>query len=188
MTCGIYTIRNTISGRIYIGSSVNIERRWRVHVHHLKAGTHHSSILQRSWDKHGEGAFAFEVWLVIDAKLLIDHEQDLIDRLKPSLNIHPKARSPLGVKRTAETRLKLSVMKRGKQPDHLVEYSKQCIGKPAPHVVESNRRRGGVKTGPHSPERRANISLAKKGVPNLKNRGVKKPWLAERNRVRHAVT
>jgi group I intron endonuclease len=187
VTCGVYVIRNTVSGRLYVGSSVNIESRWAVHRHELLAGTHHSSILQRSWSKHGEIAFVFEVLLVLPRHLLIEYEQIFIDQLKPSMNIHPMASSPLGVKRSASTRLKLSLSKRGIQPTHLIEYSQQCIGKPAPHVAESNRRRKGMKVGPYTLERRANISLAKKGKPNLKNRGVKKPWLAELNRSRRKV-
>ena len=31
MTCGIYKIENKINGKIYIGQSVNIERRWKDH-------------------------------------------------------------------------------------------------------------------------------------------------------------
>ena len=184
MTCGIDAIRNKISGRIYIGSSVNIERRWAVHRHNLYSGTHHSRILQNSWKKHGEGAFVFQVLVVLPAELLIDYEQHFIEQLKPSFNIHPNASSPLGVKRSAEMKLKLSLMKRGKLPAHFVEHVQQCTGRPAPHVSESNRRRRGTTVGPHTPERRANISQAKKGVPNLKNRGIKKPWLAELNRLR----
>lgn len=183
MTCGVYEIRNTVSARIYIGSSVSIERRWALHRHELRAGTHHSSILQRSWDKHGEGVFSFNVLIILPQHSLIEYEQELIDQLKPSMNISPTAGSPFGIRRSAETRLKMSLDKRGVQPPWFIEYSKQCVGRSAPHVSESNRRRKGIKTGPHSPERRANISLAKKGKPNLKNRGVKKPWLAERNRL-----
>lgn len=184
MTSGVYAIWNKINGQAYIGSSVNAERRWAVHRHELRAGTHHSRPLQDSWNTHGASAFSFEILLLSPKDALMKHEQIFIDELKPSMNVHPNARSPLGVKRSAETRLKSSLRKRGAQPVHLVEYSKQCAGKPAPHVAESNRRRGGIKTGPLSPERRANISQALKGKPNLKNRGIKKPWLAERNRLR----
>ncbi len=186
MTCGIYAIRNKINGRIYIGSSVNIERRWAVHRHDLFASKHHSGILQRSWNKHGTDAFIFEVLVVLPRSSLLEFEQAFIDRLKPSMNISPTVNSSLGIKRSAETKMKLSLAKRGTQPPQLVKYSQQCVGKSAPHVSESNRRRKGTKTGPHSPERRANISAANKGKPNLKNRGIKKPWLAELNRARAA--
>lgn len=184
MICGVYAIKNKISGQVYIGASIYIERRWSMHRYHLKAGTHHSRFLQASWNEHGEDAFDFEVLLVVPAGDLITNEQRFIDELKPSFNIHPNAASPLGVKRTAETRRKLSELKKGIQPAHLVEYVQQCIGKPAPWVAECNRSRAGMKRSPHSPEGRANISKAKLGIPNMKNRGIKKPWLAELNRLR----
>jgi group I intron endonuclease len=157
MTSGIYTIKNTLNGRVYVGSSVDIERRWLLHRYHLRAGIHHSRILQRSWNKHGEDAFAFEVLLVVPETDLIEHEQAFIDRLKPGFNIHPNARSPLGVKRSAETKAKIAQAKNGK---------------PNPAIADSNRRRKGEKK-PHSPEHNAAISQAKRGIPNLKNRGVK---------------
>ena len=31
MTCGIYKIENKESGKVYIGSSKNIEKRWEAH-------------------------------------------------------------------------------------------------------------------------------------------------------------
>ena len=31
MTCGIYMIKNLITNQLYIGQSVNIERRWGEH-------------------------------------------------------------------------------------------------------------------------------------------------------------
>ena len=31
MTCGIYKIENKINGKVYIGQSINIERRWKNH-------------------------------------------------------------------------------------------------------------------------------------------------------------
>lgn len=32
MTCGIYKIVNNINGKIYIGQSIDIERRWNAHI------------------------------------------------------------------------------------------------------------------------------------------------------------
>ena len=32
MTCGIYKIENKINGKVYIGQSIEIERRWQKHL------------------------------------------------------------------------------------------------------------------------------------------------------------
>jgi group I intron endonuclease len=50
---GIYQIKNLVSGKLYVGSAVNIARRWNGHVSDLNAQKHRNQILQRSWDKYG---------------------------------------------------------------------------------------------------------------------------------------
>lgn len=45
---GIYQIRNIVNGKVYIGSAVNIERRWGMHKNRLKAGQHRNIHLQRA--------------------------------------------------------------------------------------------------------------------------------------------
>src|SRR6266568_1460049 len=52
-TSGIYRITCTANGRFYIGSAVNLQRRWRVHQHYLSHGTHQNQHLQRAFDKKG---------------------------------------------------------------------------------------------------------------------------------------
>lgn len=60
MTCGVYSIRNVLTGDQYIGSSVSIESRWACHKSGLKHGNG-SKHLQRAWNKYGEENFIFEV-------------------------------------------------------------------------------------------------------------------------------
>lgn len=50
---GIYEIRNTINGHCYIGSAVNIQKRWNNHKHELLNHKHHSIHLQNDWDRYG---------------------------------------------------------------------------------------------------------------------------------------
>lgn len=57
---GIYKIENIVTGRVYIGQSKFIKRRWRDHKNMLKMGTHYNTHLQSSWIKHG-GAFDFQL-------------------------------------------------------------------------------------------------------------------------------
>ena len=51
---GIYEIRNIITGDRYIGSSVDILKRFTTHKRFLKQGSHHSIILQNSFNKYKE--------------------------------------------------------------------------------------------------------------------------------------
>ena len=60
-TPGVYAITNTINGKIYIGSAVNLDRRCKQHKNALLKHIHHNSHLQAAWDKYGEDAFTFTV-------------------------------------------------------------------------------------------------------------------------------
>ncbi len=54
--CGIYQIPNNINGKIYIGQSIDIKRRWNQH----KYGKG-SIILKNAIKKYGINNFKFEV-------------------------------------------------------------------------------------------------------------------------------
>ncbi len=58
---GIYCIRNIINGMIYVGQSVEMEKRFKRHRNSLSCGKHHNDFLQRAWNKHGPDAFEFEI-------------------------------------------------------------------------------------------------------------------------------
>ena len=58
---GIYKILNIINNKIYIGSAVNIDRRWSEHKSLLTNNKHHSKYLQNSFNKYGTENFLFEV-------------------------------------------------------------------------------------------------------------------------------
>ena len=73
MTCGIYTILNLKTGGRYIGSSCNIEARWKDHRLHLRGGRHGNRFLQRAWNKYGESSFG---WVILEAC----REEDLLER------------------------------------------------------------------------------------------------------------
>ncbi len=71
---GIYTITNTVNGKIYIGSSSDIEARWSEHTRKLRNGVHGNIYLQRSWVKYGEESFKFEVIERVRKSRLIERE------------------------------------------------------------------------------------------------------------------
>lgn len=56
-TCGIYKIENIINGKVYIGQSVEIEKRKNRHLRELREGKHKNIHLQRAFDKYGEDSF-----------------------------------------------------------------------------------------------------------------------------------
>ncbi len=61
MQSGIYRIRNTINGKVYIGSTKNFTKRWKQHVRMLSKNAHCNIILQRSYNIHGADSFVYEI-------------------------------------------------------------------------------------------------------------------------------
>lgn len=61
MKIWIYQIKNKVNNKIYIGSTINLERRWENHIYQLKNNIHHSLKLQRAWNKYGEDNFEFSI-------------------------------------------------------------------------------------------------------------------------------
>lgn len=105
---GIYEIRNTTNGNFYIGSSVDINKRWVSHRSDLRKGKHGNAHLQRAWIKYGEDCFQFSVIEQCDKKLVIEREQFYIDTLRPAYNMAIKAGSNLGTKYSEEARRNIS--------------------------------------------------------------------------------
>lgn len=79
MTSGIYAIKNKINGKIYIGSSSNIETRFKRHKRELKKGNHHNAHLQRSYEKYGD--VNFEFYVLEETENLFEQEQNWIDNI-----------------------------------------------------------------------------------------------------------
>jgi hypothetical protein len=83
----VYRILNTITGKSYVGISHNAKRRKKNHFERLKAGIHHSSKLQNSFNKHGELAFQFEILEQdIPVELSLDRERYWIKTLNSYRN------------------------------------------------------------------------------------------------------
>lgn len=113
---GIYQIRNIVNNKCYVGSAVDFFKRFAGHKNSLMRQDHHSRYLQRAWDKYGEENFVFEVIeKVLDKTQLIEREQHYLDTLNPEYSVRKKCvTSPLGIKRTKETKLRMSVSQIGK--------------------------------------------------------------------------
>lgn len=77
---GIYSIKNKINGKVYIGKSINIYNRWKQHKSQLQKNKHHSKSLQSDWNKYGEDAFEFSIIEECETEQLNKKEYDHIVR------------------------------------------------------------------------------------------------------------
>ena len=144
-TSGIYKITSSIHpDRYYIGSSVNIRKRWWAHKYHLRKNMHHSPILQNYVNKYGIECMIFEVIEFCSKADLQIREQYYLTELKPILNSFPTVTVPHGCKCSEETKRKISEKNKGK-PSH-------NKGKPSP-LLGSH----------HTDETKKKISTANKG-------------------------
>lgn len=107
---GIYEIRNVVSGKRYIGSAVDFDKRWKTHRRQLNAGKHFSKNMQASWNKYGGEQFAFRPLLICAREHLLMYEQIAIDGLLPEFNSCKVAGSTLGIKYSPETLARLSIV------------------------------------------------------------------------------
>ncbi|HEX8843523.1 MAG TPA: GIY-YIG nuclease family protein [Pyrinomonadaceae bacterium] len=76
---GVYQILRKPTGKIYIGSTVNLRERWAGHRSSLRYGKHQNIFLQRAWNKYGESRFEFSVLEFVDEAGLLQAEQRWIN-------------------------------------------------------------------------------------------------------------
>ncbi len=111
----IYKILNTKTKDFYIGSTANVDKRWKEHKKFLNGNRHHSRHLQNAWNKYSGWVFEFEIVEACEINKLIEREQFYIDTLKPRYNIRQIAHSQLGLKRTDEAKLNMRNSRLGKK-------------------------------------------------------------------------
>ncbi len=166
----IYCIRHIESGRVYVGSAVRTNARWRQHRSQLRKGTHHSVYLQAAWSKYGECAFEFSVLEVVDSSCkLLERENFWISSTKAAdkrcgFNCCPVAGSQLGMKHSEQTRAKMSAAGRGKKktPEHQARINESLTGRQLSEQCKQllSASRKGSK---HSEQTRMKMSESRKG-------------------------
>jgi predicted GIY-YIG superfamily endonuclease len=78
---GVYAIRNTDDGAVYVGSSTDIDARWEQHRTALDQAFHHDDQLQAAWDRSGAAAFELVILERVGSGDSLAHaEQRWIDR------------------------------------------------------------------------------------------------------------
>jgi group I intron endonuclease len=162
---GIYKIQSKIKPyRFYIGSAVNISRRYSAHLWNLKRGTHHSSKMQNHYNKYGKDDFILSVLLYCDKSELITKEQSYIDLYAPFFNECKVAGSNLGIKRTEETKKKMSASRMGIRVSEEHKRKLRDFNKGKKLSEETKRKIGEAGKGRiQTIEKRRKLSIANKG-------------------------
>ena len=58
---GIFQITNKQNGKIFIGSSIDLQAIWNRYQMELKFGSHRNKRLQADWEAFGPESFGFEI-------------------------------------------------------------------------------------------------------------------------------
>ena len=118
---GIYSITNLKTGRVYIGQTKDLYKRWISHKHLLLKNKHVNTYLQRSFNKHGVDNFDFVLIEICDQSIITEREQYYIDNVKLCYNQkcakdHPNAGKTNPA--SDEARRKMSLAKKGVCPSN----------------------------------------------------------------------
>lgn len=145
---------NGVTGKYYIGSSVDLKQRAYHHLRQLRRNCHFNRHLQAAWNLDGEKAFVFIVLEpVSDTADLVRTEQNYIDRYHAAdrhcgYNIRPRAESNLGRKCS---------------PEQVARISRSLTGRPQSQETRS-KRSASMRGITKSEETRAKMSAAKRGT------------------------
>lgn len=67
-TPGVFQIRNSVNGRILLGSSLNLHGPLNAHRFMLTIGSHRNRELQKEWNEFGGDKFDFEILETVKIK------------------------------------------------------------------------------------------------------------------------
>lgn len=155
---GVYTIKNKINNKLYVGISKNVKRRLQYHKSLLKRNKHFNLLLQNSFNKYGIDCFEFELLEECNeiflyslenywCNMLNTHNRQYGYNISPT---HPNNKCLV----SKETRNKQSKARSGKS---MKESTKKLIS-----LANKGKTYGRVYTK-HSEKMKLKISLGNKG-------------------------
>ena len=166
---GVYQIQSIKKPkRIYIGSSVRIDKRWKEHLNNLRKNIHPNLKLQYHFNKYGESDFQFSVLIGCAREDLLKWEQYFLDSNKAWFNNSPTAGNNLGMKASDETRNKLRISHLGYKwsEESRKRLSDSIRGKKKPEGFSQKLREANLGKK-HSEETKKKIGNIKKGNKNM---------------------
>lgn len=66
---GIYVLISSINGKAYVGSSVDIDKRFKDHIRELDKGKHHNYKLQQHWKTLSRKGGYLELYVLEECKI-----------------------------------------------------------------------------------------------------------------------
>lgn len=179
MRSGLYTITNSVNGRIYVGSSVDVAARLKKHASRLAAGSHENHKLQSDWLAFGPAAFVFRRIARVPRDYLERAEQRCLNGL--DFETHYNLRSTVACgSQTTESRKILSEKRKAwwasktlEERRAITQSSRDKVAS-SPEIqatiVSARRTNGSYKGWPkdayqktRSPETRAKIAASRLG-------------------------
>jgi group I intron endonuclease len=141
--CGIYLIRNTVNGKVYVGQSSHIYRRWREHKKAMRLG--YKSYLHDAMRKHGLDAFEHVVLELCDFDTMDEREAYWMavhhchDESK-GYNYRPAGQAKQAM--TPEARARISARLKGKKmsPERVEQMRVAALGRPCTEAAKAKIR------------------------------------------------
>lgn len=110
---GVYILRNTLTGRVYVGATKDASEREWSHFGKLGRGVHDCKELQRDFDEIGRECFEFLVVEECDVSMLLILEQKHSDLYLNKYNKRKDIRSNNGVPQSEDSKRAMSISKMG---------------------------------------------------------------------------
>lgn len=135
---GVYCWTHIESGKSYVGSSVDLYRRF-MQYYNIKYITRasKSSLICRALLKYGYSSFKLEILEFCEPSVIIEREQYYIDNLSPEYNILKVAGSLFGYKHTIESIEKMSEIAKNRSEETITKLREAALGKTYKHTEET---------------------------------------------------
>jgi len=151
---GVYLWYNKVNGKKYIGSSVNLHKRFLQYYNTNHLLTYSNMNVCDALLKYGYSNFSLFIIEYCEPQNCLVREQYYLDTLLPEYNILQKAGSSLGYKHTDEAKALISAANKGKvrTPEQIANFVASVTGRESPMTGKM-----------HSESTRKKMSEAKQG-------------------------
>lgn len=110
----VYKISNSIDDRVYIGSTIYLNKRWLEHKRKLSKDKHENIHLQRFVNKYGLECLSFDIIEEVNNDVVLIREQYYLNNIINKFNIAVNSSAPMmGKHHTKESLEKIAIHSRG---------------------------------------------------------------------------